>query len=270
MDAQGGRADPGEKAHPVGAARHHRGRSDVGAGEVQRLHQAYAATGDRRIREQLFRHYDDFAVHLARRFPSRRERTEDLVQVARIGLLHAIDRFDPGRDRAFKGFAQATISGELKRHIRDHTWVMRVPRSLQEHYLAVMRAVDDLTQERGRSPRIPEVADRCGLREEQVIEAMELQASHRPVSLDVPSSDGERRTREPAVIAGVFDDIETRAQVGGLMASMPAGERGILRLRFVENLTQAEIAERVGRSQMYVSRLLGRTLERMRTMANAG
>jgi RNA polymerase sigma-B factor len=131
-----------------------------------RLHADFALHKDPYSRAELVTHYDNLALSLARRFPSRREAREDLIQVARIGLIHAVDRFDPSRNRPFVAFARATIMGELKRHLRDHTWGMRVPRSLQEHYLDVVPIVEDLTQELGRSPRIPEVAARVGLTEE--------------------------------------------------------------------------------------------------------
>lgn len=125
--------------------------------DVAHLHLMYAVTRDRRLRDELLAHYDAFAVSVARAFSSRREDRDDLVQVARMGLIHSVDRFDPHRERPFIPFAQATIAGELKRHIRDRTWRVRTARSLQEHFLVVVRAVDDLTQETGRSPRITEV-----------------------------------------------------------------------------------------------------------------
>ena len=127
-------------------------------GEVGQLHVMYALTRDRRLRDELLAHYDAFAVRLARTFSSRREDREDLVQVARVGLIHAVDRFDPNRERPFVAYAQVTIEGELKRHIRDHSWRVRVPRSLQEQFLVVARTLEDLTQEMGRSPRIAELA----------------------------------------------------------------------------------------------------------------
>jgi RNA polymerase sigma-B factor len=152
--------------------------------ELARLHVSYACTRDRRLRDELAAAYDGMAVALARRFPSRRESVEDFTQVARIGLFGAIDRFDPGRERPFVSFARATITGELKRHVRDRTWSMRMPRSLQEQWLAVVRTVDDLTPELGRSPRLSEVVARCGLTDEQVLEAMELGRSHQPAPLE--------------------------------------------------------------------------------------
>jgi RNA polymerase sigma-B factor len=226
------------------------------------LHRAYAADRDLDLRRELAAIYDDFALAVARRFHTRRESTEDLAQVARIGLLHAIDRFDPALERPFVVFARATIVGELKRHVRDRTWVMRVPRSLQEHYLEVVRAADDLAQELGRSPAILEIAERTGLSEDHVLEAMELGAVQRPASLDAPLPDGkavEPGTDDPGLAAA-----EGRAYLVGVLARLPDREREILRLRFVDGLTQTEIGARIGVSQMYVSRMLSRTLTRLR------
>lgn len=238
--------------------------------EVDQLHADYVVSRDERLRDRLLAIYDDFALRLARHFPSRREAAEDLAQVARIGLLHAVDRFDPHRGRPFTSFARATIEGELKRHIRDRTWAMRVPRSLQEHYLVMVRTVDDLTQELGRSPLIAEVAERSGLTEEQVLEAMELGGSQRPASLDVPPRDGQSRAFEPATEDEALAGVEARSAVTALLARLPDRERHVLELRFHEGLTQSEIADKIGVSQMYVSRLLARTLARLRPVARAG
>src|SRR5207248_8488008 len=138
--------------------------------EIAALHIMYSVTRDRRLRDELLAHYDHFAVRLGRGFSTLREDADDLVQVARVGLIHALDRFDPSRERPFLAFAHMTIIGELKRHIRDHTWRLRTPRSLQEHYLVMVRTADDLTQELRRSPQIAEIAARSGLTDEQVLE----------------------------------------------------------------------------------------------------
>ena len=232
-----------------------------------RMHVLYARTRDRRVREELVTYYDDFALSLVRRFRTRRESFDDLAQVARIGLLHAVDRFDPERGRPFVSFARVTITGELKRHVRDKTWAMRVPRSLQEHYLVVVRAADDLTARLGRSPRIPELAEACGLSDEEVLEAMDLGRQQRPLSFEVPDGDGSPRPVEPGVVDPLLEQVENRSLAAALLARMPARERHVLELRFVHGKTQLEIAEEIGMSQMYVSRLLARTLERMRIVA---
>ncbi|MGH9041822.1 MAG: sigma-70 family RNA polymerase sigma factor [Acidimicrobiia bacterium] len=233
------------------------------------LHRAYAAGREPGIRDELAAAYDSFALSLARRFHTRRESPEDLAQVARVGLLQAIDRFDPGRERPFVVFARATIVGELKRHVRDRTWVMRVPRSLQEHYLEVVRAADDLAQALGRPPSISDIAGRTGLSEDHVLEAMELGAVQRPASLDAPSPDGSRKTLEPGTDDAGLAAAEGRLFLDGVVERLPERERQILQLRFVDGLTQTQIGARMGVSQMYVSRMLSRTLSRLRVYSRA-
>lgn len=233
--------------------------------DITRLHASFALSRDPRLRAELAFHYDGLAVSLARRFPSRRESHEDLVQVARIGLIQAIDRFDPNRKRPFVAYARATILGELKHHVRDHTWAMRVPRPLQEHYLQVLRAVDDLTQELGRSPRIPEVAARVGLSEEQVLTAIAVDSVGRIYSLDRPSDDG--RHLEPWTEDPNLERVEARTDLDALIRNLPERTRRVLELRFVDELTQLEVGHRIGRSQMCVSRTLIKTLARMRVAA---
>jgi RNA polymerase sigma-B factor len=255
-------------ATPAPAACLHLGPCRPDAERLVRLHSQYAATGRPGLRAELLAAYDSFAVGLARRFSSRREAPEDLAQVARLGLLKAVNRFDPGRGRPFTVFARATIVGELKRHVRDRTWSMRVPRSLQEQYLEVVRALDDLTQELGRSPRITDVAARARLTEEQVLEAIELGEVQRPLSLDVPVGEGDGYLLDPGGEDSAFGAVDGRALIGNLLARLTERERQVLQMRFVDELTQAEIAKRIGVSQMYVSRLLARTLSRLRAWAN--
>lgn len=231
------------------------------------LHEAYAASGDSAIRAELMESYDGFARSLALRF-RHRESVDDLMQVARIGLLHAIDRFDPALGRPFPLFARITITGELKRHIRDKTWGMRVPRSLQEDYLSVMRAVDELTAEQSDSPSMESLAARCQMSVERVVEAMELRVSQRALSIDVPTVPG---TDDPAVELGEedlgFRRLENRQLLAHLLGRLPERDRRIVELRFIEELTQSEIAAHVGVSQMCVSRVLARTLGRLRLWA---
>ena len=236
---------------------------DCDRDDVAALHARYAATRDRRARDELILHYDAMAVGLARRFGSRRDHGDDLAQVARIALIHAVDRFDVTRERPFVVYARATILGELKRHLRDHTWRLRPPRSLQEHHLRIVRVVEDLTQELGRSPRIPEVAGRSGLTEEQVLEAMEVAASV-PVSLDAPNPSGEGPGLEPGAIDARFAAFDDRDFLAEAMALLPERDQQILRLRFEEELSQAEIGARLGVSQMCVSRALSRNLRYLR------
>jgi RNA polymerase sigma-B factor len=235
----------------------------------QKLHEAYAASGDPAIRAELLASYDGFARSLALKH-RHRESVDDLVQVARIGLLHAIDRFDPSLGRPFPLFARVTITGELKRHIRDRTWAMRVPRSLQEDYLNVMRAVDELTAEQSDSPTMEALAARCGMSVERVVEAMELRVSQRALSIDVPTGVG---SDEPVIELGSedfgFRQLEDRQLLANLLARLPERDRRIIELRFMEELTQSEIAAQIGVSQMCVSRVLARTLGRLRLWARA-
>jgi RNA polymerase sigma-B factor len=232
-----------------------------------RLHEAYAATGDAAIRAELMESYDGFARSLALKF-RHRESVDDLIQVARIGLLHAIDRFDPGLGRPFPLFARITITGELKRHIRDRTWGMRVPRSLQEDYLNVMRAVDELTAERSESPSMEALADRCQMSVERVVEALELRVSQRALSIDAPTG---AEADDPIIELGQedlgFRQLENRQLLAHLLGRLPERDRRILELRFIGEMTQSEIAAEVGVSQMCVSRVLARTLGRLRLWA---
>ena len=230
------------------------------------LHEAFAATRDPAIRAELMASYDGFARSLALKY-RHRESLDDLMQVARIGLLHAIDRFDPELGRPFPLFARITITGELKRHIRDRTWGMRVPRSLQEDYLNVMRAVDELTGERSDSPSMEALADRCGMSVERVVEAMELRVTQRALSIDVPTTGSE----DPVIELGQedigFRQLETRQLLANLLGRLPDRDRRIVELRFIDERTQSEIAAEVGVSQMCVSRVLARTLGRLRLWA---
>jgi RNA polymerase sigma-B factor len=216
------------------------------------------------VRAELLVNYDGLAVRLARQFQTRRELHDDLVQVARVGLIHAADRFDPSRERPFVAFARATIIGELKRHLRDSTWSLRMPRSLHDNYLMVVRALDDLTHELGRAPRIPEVAARTGLSEDQVLEAMEVRL---PLSLDFPQREGQ--SLEPSEEDSWTEELENGALLASLLAPLTERQRHVLRLRFVEGLAQHEIARRLGVSQMAISRLLAKSLAQMRKHAAA-
>lgn len=235
----------------------------------RQLHEAYAATRNPALRDELMASYDGFARSLALRY-RHREALDDLIQVARIGLLHAIDRFDPNLGRPFPLFARITIAGELKRHIRDKTWGMRVPRSLQEDYLNVMRAVDELTAEQSDSPSMESLAERCGLSVERVVEAMELRVSQRAMSIDMPAVPG---SDDPVIELGQddagFRQLENRQLLGHLLGRLPERDRRIVELRFIDELTQSEIAAEVGVSQMCVSRVLARTLGRLRLWARS-
>lgn len=230
------------------------------------LHTTFAATRDHRLRDALLAHYDPLALRLARGFPTRREEVADLVQVARIGLILALDRFDPGRGRPFSAFAQATITGELKRHLRDRTWSMRISRSLKEHYLVVSRVGDDLTQQLQRGPLAHEIAACAGLTEHEVREAMRLGDVTAFRRLDARAADdlvADVPTEDPA-----FATFENEQTVAALLTGLPPAERETLRLRFELGLSQRDIAARQGVSQMAISRGLQRSLGRLRRRLN--
>jgi RNA polymerase sigma-B factor len=238
--------------------------SEVSDGELfERLR-----SGDLRAREHLVERYLPLARQLARRYQRAEEPLEDLVQVASLGLLKAVDRFDRGREVAFSSYAVPTILGELKRHFRDRTWSVRVPRDLQELALRVDRAVTQLSAGQRRSPTVGQIADAVGASHEQVLEALEAAAAYRAGSLDAPrSAQGE----EGETIADGLPDeergylrAEQRATLEPLLARISERERTVLRLRFGEDLMQAEIGERIGVSQMQVSRLIRQALARLR------
>jgi RNA polymerase sigma-B factor len=234
---------------------------------------AYRRSRDRRLRDELVEEHAPLAQFLARRFANRGEPIDDLVQVALVGLLKAVERFDPGRGLQFSTFATPTILGELKRHFRDRGWAVRVPRRVQELHLQLGRIIATLGQERGRSPTPAEVAERAGVSEEDVLEAMEAGSLYRLVSLDGPAARDEDEASELVACLGdddaEFEQIERRAELDDLLGVLPDRERRIVELRFFAGMTQSEIAERVGVSQMHVSRLLARSLEMLRAEAKA-
>jgi RNA polymerase sigma-B factor len=220
----------------------------------------YAATGDVRLRDTLVEAHLGLASQLARRFASRGEPYDDLFQAASIGLLKALAGFDPDLGYEFGAYATKTIIGELKRHFRDKGWAVRAPRRLQELYLRIGSAVNDLSQSLGRSPTVAELAAELGVTEEAVLEATEAGQAYRSTSLDAPGPTGETvgsRLDDPD---DAYERAEHRRLLEPHLAALPEREREIVRLRFVEDLTQSEIAARLGISQMHVSRLLSRTL----------
>ena len=219
-----------------------------------------------RLRSELVELHLPLAEYLARRFGNRGEPHEDLVQVATIGLIKAIDRFDLERQVAFSTYATPTIVGEIKRHFRDRGWTIRVPRRLQEIQAVINQAVSDLGQELGRSPTVAELATRVGMSEEEILEGLESANAYSPLSLDAPDPNGE----VGAVIEqlGDYDDaldaVVDRETVKPLLDQLDARSKRILLLRFFRNMTQSQIAEELGISQMHVSRLLSRTLADLR------
>jgi RNA polymerase sigma-B factor len=232
---------------------------------------ARARAGDTRAREQLAERYLPLARRLARRYQRSEEPLEDLVQVASLGLLKAIDRFDTGRDVAFSSFAVPTILGELKRHFRDRTWSVRVPRDLQELALRVDRVVAELSLDKHRAPTVAELAETLDASEEQILEALRAGGAYHAGSLDAPRPGqvnpdvpGESLADALGEEEDGFERAEERATLAPLLAHVSSRERLVLTLRFGEDLTQAEIGERIGVSQMQVSRLIRQALIRLR------
>ncbi|MFD4588258.1 RNA polymerase sigma factor SigF [Streptomyces sp. NPDC058423] len=218
------------------------------------------------LRNQLVRMHLPLVEHLARRFRNRGEPLDDLTQVATIGLIKSVDRFDPDRGVEFSTYATPTVVGEIKRHFRDKGWAVRVPRRLQELRLALTTATAELSQQHGRSPTVHELAERLGISEEEVLEGLESANAYSTLSLDVPDTDDE----SPAVAdtLGAEDEalegVEYRESLKPLLEDLPPREKRILLLRFFGNMTQSQIAQEVGISQMHVSRLLARTLAQLR------
>ncbi|MDP9224070.1 MAG: RNA polymerase sigma factor SigF [Actinomycetota bacterium] len=236
--------------------------------ELRAGFEEYSRTRDRHTRNELIEAHRPLATHLARRYANRGEPVDDLVQVASVGLLKAVERFDPGRGLEFSTFATATVEGELKRHFRDKGWAVRVPRRLQELHLELTRVVSDLGQELGRSPTVAEIARAAGTTDEAVLEGLEIAQAYNFTSLDAPIDNGDGSSTSFAEHLGAEDEhlenLEYRASLAPEMAKLPERERRILYLRFFKGMTQSEIADKLGISQMHVSRLLNRTLAGLR------
>jgi RNA polymerase sigma-B factor len=229
---------------------------------------------DRRAddRERMVERYLPLADKLARRYAYTSEPLDDLIQVARIGLLNAVDRWDPSRGNAFSTYAVPTITGELRRHFRDRTWTIKPPRDLQQRYLDVKRMREGLWQELGREPTARDVAQRLGLTPEDVVEAMETGDAHSPTSLDTPvradEDDGLSLVDRLADPRRDVARAESRIALSQLAdASLDHRQREIIRLRFGEDRIQREIGERIGCSQMHVSRILDEALRRLQAAA---
>jgi len=237
--------------------------------ELREQFAAYAASREPALREELVEAYLGLAEYLARRFANRGETLDDLVQVASLGLLKAVDRFEPERGIEFSTYATYTIVGELKRHFRDKGWSVRAPRRMQELYLQLGKVVPALGQELGRSPTIAELAMEVKVSEEEVLEALEAGQAYRSASLDAPAG-GDEGDTIGARLGGEdssLEDAENRATLSPLLGQLAPRERLIVHLRFFDGLTQSEIASRLGISQMHVSRLLARSVEQLRSSA---
>jgi RNA polymerase sigma-B factor len=234
--------------------------------ESNELFAAYRRTRERSVRNRLVEHHRSLAVLLAQRFAGRGEPLDDLVQVAVVGLLKAVERFDPARGVAFSSFATPTILGELKRHFRDHTWAVRVPRRSQELHLEVREAASRLAQDLGHAPTVADIADDLQRTTDEVLEGLEAAGVYRSAPLSAPAGD-DGPDLEARLATEEHDLPEERVLVDQLVESLPEREQEIVRLRFFEDLTQNEIADRLGISQMHVSRLLRRCLVELRAQA---
>jgi RNA polymerase sigma-B factor len=241
--------------------------------EDRRLLLRYHEQGDSAARDELVERFLPLARQLARRYQRTNEPLDDLMQVASVGLVKAIDRFDPARGTAFSTYAVPTILGELKRYFRDSGWAVHVPRGMQERVMKLDTAAQELHRKLGRSPSPKELATELTLSEEEVLEAMEAASAYDAVSLEQQRSDADQSSSTDSFQDKLgteeerYELVEYGATIAPTLKALSARERQILHLRFVEDMTQSEIAERIGVSQMHVSRLIRRSLARLRTVA---
>lgn len=236
---------------------------------LAQLFAEFRRTGDLAVRNRLVEEHRDLAEYFVRRYSHRGVPPDDLRQLALMGIIHAVDRFDPEVGVAFSTFASRTVEGELKRYFRDRTWSVRPPRRVQELHLELRRADEDLGQRLGRSPTVRELAAEIQASEDQVLEALEAGTAHQAASLDQPAggedADAPRSERLVSPVDPGYGQADLAIIVQELLSELPERERTVVYLRFFENLTQPEIAERVGISQSYLSRLLRRTFVELRS-----
>ena len=234
----------------------------------------YLDTRDPVDREILVERFMPLARQLARRYERPEEPFDDLFQVACLGLVKAIDRFDLSRDVAFSSYAVPTILGEIKRYFRDRTWSVRVPRDLQELALRVDRKVAELSTDLRRTPTVRELAEALGAHEEEILEALEASGAYRATSLSTPRGNDDEAGETLGDMVGTHEEgfglAEDRATLAQLLRAVTPRDREVLRLRFEDDLTQAEIGERIGVSQMQVSRIIRQSLGRLRRVAETG
>jgi len=264
-------ADPDPQAGGDTASEEKRPQS-ANTREDRKLLIRYHTDGDMQAREELVERFLPLARQLARRYQRQNEPLDDLMQVASMGLVKAIDRFDPERGTAFSTYAVPTILGELKRYFRDSGWAVHVPRGMQERVMKLDQASQELHRRLGRSPSAAELAQELDLSSEEVLEAMEAASAYDAISLEEQrseSSDPQEPTYADALGSEEerYELVEYGATIAPTMKALSERERLILHLRFVEDLTQSEIADRIGVSQMHVSRLIRRALARLRAVA---
>lgn len=247
--------------------------SDGQRERLRELHREYREIDDparkERIREELVEGYRNLVYFLARKFQNRGEPLEDIVQVGFLGLVKAIERFEPDLGNEFTTFATPTITGEIKRYFRDKSWAIRFPRRLQELYQQILRANEELKRTLGRTPRVAEIAQHLGVSEEEVLEAMEMSPAHAPISLSQTiGREGGEDAREVGETVGSedlgLDRVEMRDVLRRAMQYLTPRERAIMAMRFWDEMSQSEIAKKLGISQMHVSRLQRAALEHLR------
>ncbi len=241
--------------------------------ETEVLFRRWQRDGDRTARDELVERFLPLARKLARRYNVGHEPFDDLLQVASLGLVKAVDRFDCSRGNAFSSFAVPTILGELKRYFRDHGWAVHVPRGAQERAVKVEDAQQQLSARSGRAPTVPELAEYLEFSIDEVLESLETARAHHAASLDAPHDDGEGESASLVETFGGEDPglrlADARITVGLVAAQLTQRERQVLALRFVDDMTQTQIAERIGVSQMQVSRILRRAIARLSELTEA-
>lgn len=237
--------------------------------ELREKHAEFARSRDRELRNQLVEAHCGLARQLAAKFTGRGENLDDLRQVAQIGLVKAVERYDPSYGTSFATFATPTIVGELKRHFRDRVWPIRVPRKLQELYMACRDSAELLVADLGRSPTCEEIADHLGKAPEEVREAMAAGSSFRTRSLDASPEEASAATGPSVVDDESIQTVDERIVLGELLARLPHLDREVVGMRIVGGLTQSEIAEQIGVSQVQVSRLLARVTKKLSQSAAA-
>jgi RNA polymerase sigma-B factor len=253
---------PSDGVDPAAA---HATRMDRHLADENELLRRYAETHDPRLKEELVKRFLPLARSLALRYRGASEQLEDLIQVASLGLVKALDGFDLERGRSFIAYAAPTILGELRRHFRDRVWELRLPRGLQERTMAVQEAAQKLAEEHGQTPTVSQIAERLEITEEEVAEALQAEEARRTLSLDVPRS---REDAESVPMIETVGETETgydrvEAQIAAEGAPLTERERTVLRLRFEEDLNQYEIGKRLGVSQMQVSRIMRKALRKL-------
>jgi RNA polymerase sigma-B factor len=229
----------------------------------------FAGSRDEAVRDEIVIDQMPLVHALARRFARRGEALEDLVQAGSIGLVNAVERFDPDLGYAFGAYATSTIVGEIKRYFRDKAWTVRAPRRVQELYLRLGPVVDEMCQRLGRTPTVADIAEETGATRSDIVEALEARHLYRAMSIDAPHTNGTTLAQHLGGNDEALEQADDRIELAEILEMLPARDSLIVRLRFIDDLTQSEIASRVGLSQMHVSRLLAKSLTEMRSLYGA-